>query len=636
MAFNGNNMTPLGGNARAGNNAQDRNAPMGWAYESATDDLATIQEVGYFDTFNAFLQAGQFIYVFSADGQKVFLLVGTVNKTLKQVTMDSQPIQPVKVPENVVFVAELADFPDPDSEVITLDPNISYELYDLINSGQNRIQLPEGVTNRILSTNPAINAFEYEGSATYITGLNVLNFTVETSFIRSLGEGAILFNLDAGINTSNSIFSAHRQVFVSWTSLGTIKGFALAAINAVDFEDSGPLVLDGNKRFFMTSTVIEPNTDPITLISIIGDNDVQGNIAEGEWTIRSNQAGIFIDPNIGVNSQIFIDMVAINLEAGGEFFKTGTIGNIVGFVNNTSNGNINNIESAESGNAILVTTTVPHNLEVFQEVAQTTGITAYDVPTSITSVPQADQYILPIPFSIGQSGTYIANSVTVATSAPHGLSDGQTLLIEGEPDYNGGARIYLAAGTGFNINRPFAGVGSSSGTFNTGSLTQKDPRVNISQVSGVPDSKTIFNFSIIGNTQPTNIIGGDLFQDIDFSGGSGAIITSGTELFTLIDPDNGEYRYEGLEDISIILTGFVAGESSIATARVFNFVPAINNISQQSNIAPSTMNITNTKETASFAGVANLSQGDTIKMQILEEVNSEAFTAQDFAFIGKV
>ncbi len=88
MSFLGQNMTPLGGNARAGDNALDRNAPMGWAYQSKTDTLAVVQATGYFDTFHLFLVAGQFIYVNLTD-QKAFVSVQSVDHILRQVAIDS-------------------------------------------------------------------------------------------------------------------------------------------------------------------------------------------------------------------------------------------------------------------------------------------------------------------------------------------------------------------------------------------------------------------------------------------------------------------------------------------------------------------------------------------------------------------
>lgn len=93
MAFKDNNATPIGGNARAGENLQGKNAPMGWAYLSETDSLDDVETVGYFDTFTPHLVAGQFIYVSLSDG-KFIVTIKTVDKFLKQVTLDELVFEP--------------------------------------------------------------------------------------------------------------------------------------------------------------------------------------------------------------------------------------------------------------------------------------------------------------------------------------------------------------------------------------------------------------------------------------------------------------------------------------------------------------------------------------------------------------
>jgi len=86
MPFLGQNMTPIGGNSRAGEVAS-QNAPMGWAYQSLTDDRATLQATGYFDPFNKQLVAGQFIYTNLTDGKFIFTIL-SVDRGLTQVDLD--------------------------------------------------------------------------------------------------------------------------------------------------------------------------------------------------------------------------------------------------------------------------------------------------------------------------------------------------------------------------------------------------------------------------------------------------------------------------------------------------------------------------------------------------------------------
>lgn len=97
MPFLGQNMTPIGGNARSGA-LIDLNAPMGWGYQSSTDDLATVLVTGYFDTFNLYLQAGHFIYLNLTDG-KFIATVSAVDKVLKTVELDEGVFSPIAAGE---------------------------------------------------------------------------------------------------------------------------------------------------------------------------------------------------------------------------------------------------------------------------------------------------------------------------------------------------------------------------------------------------------------------------------------------------------------------------------------------------------------------------------------------------------
>lgn len=93
MAFNGNEMTPVGGNARSGENTMMRNAPMAWAYNSKTDTIVDVLAAGYFNSFNVFLVEGQYIYVNLVDG-KFFITVKSVDRSTKIVVIDTETFSP--------------------------------------------------------------------------------------------------------------------------------------------------------------------------------------------------------------------------------------------------------------------------------------------------------------------------------------------------------------------------------------------------------------------------------------------------------------------------------------------------------------------------------------------------------------
>jgi len=153
------------------------------------------------------------------------------------------------------------------------------------------------------------------------------------------------------------------------------------------------------------------------------------------------------------------------------------------------------------------------------------------------------------------------------------------------------------------------------GTFNTGSLTQTDPRVTVNQVSGVPDSKTIFSLAVIDNSLATTIATQNEWQDITLNAANVSI--PGTELFTLINPLNGEFRNDSLSDATFPINGFVSAELTGGPGQFVQFVPAINGAEQSASIAPAGAELQNNGLLAvPLAGIVNLSPGDTIKLQI--------------------
>jgi len=624
MSFDGAHMTPIGGNSRAGV------APMGWGYESAVDTLAIVQGTGYFDSFSQQLLAGQYIYAFLTDG-KVFLTVATVDKGLKQVTLDNEVLSPFLSPENVQPVKFKDDFPAPVAGVITLDAATQYELYDSIELGTDRLVLPFDSIIRIVTTFPAVNNLLYSGDAPMISSDDFFVFTVEQGvYIYAGGGTGSVFDVDAGALTGVARFFAFRQVFLGFDSMGTIKNCQLVNLNTIQITNSKSFILENNNQILIEAFVVENlSPDPLTTMQIIGEKDMSVRITNAIWQVGTNQAALFIDPNIGVNSRVSLLQIDVAKTGNGEFFQTGVIKNIIGVLDTTLNKTIIAI-SDNSPNGILVRTSGNHDLSVFQEVIQSTSTPNYDVPANTTAVPASDEYVLDIAFEGNDTGTFIANTVRMTVPA-HGLTEGQTLLVKDTMGYNGGAKIYSIISDTFEINRIF--VGNSLGTIDTGSLTGVDPRVRVFQVQGEKDSKTLFNFGISGNVTQTTIAVADTFGDLDFTGATP--ITVGTERFLLIDPVIGEFLYEGMDDVTLMISGFSAA-FKVGSTKTYTFMPAINGIPQVADIIPAVFDIRADLDTAVFSGVLTLSPGDTIKMQIKTGVgNTDFLIIENFSFIGE-
>ena len=195
MAFNGDNMTPLGGNSRAGANAA--NAPMGWAYQSTTDDLATVLASGYFNTFHLFLVAGQFIYVNLTD-QKAFITIKSVDNGLKQVVIDAFAIGALSVPFPVEIFNGTA-------KNLVVDDTLNF--FVMNNAATQTVTIPEN----------ASQAFQVGAEMEFLReGVGTVTFAV---------SGAAVLQSRAGLVDINAQYSAatlKKNNIYEWRLIGDL------------------------------------------------------------------------------------------------------------------------------------------------------------------------------------------------------------------------------------------------------------------------------------------------------------------------------------------------------------------------------------------------------------------------------
>ena len=85
-----------------------------------------------------------------------------------------------------------------------------------------------------------------------------------------------------------------------------------------------------------------------------------------------------------------------------------------------------------------------------------------------------------------------------------------------------------------------------------------------------------------------------------------------------------------------MVSGFAAAVTE-SNEVIYEFVPAINGVSQEANIAPSIFEIKTEIDTTNFSGVVTLSPGDTIKMQIRTTQGgvTDGLFIQNYSFVGE-
>ncbi len=262
MAFNGNNMTPIGGNARAGDNALDRNAPMGWGYQSKTDDLAAVLVTGYFDTFHLFLVAGQFIYV-SLQDKKEIITVQSVDRVLKQVVIDPLPLgggDNAHIPNAVVEVFTEADFGTAVGDVIALTPGVTYELMnniftdkrfdiagsDILNSVG--IRSNHRFSDGLYSTGSG-DPFFFNSDPGGDVGLIIQNIFIASTFGLLGGRGFMNFKALTQINSFIQLDACTISGFYDGTDAASIISTRSVFENLI-------FLLENTTRWFNSNTVV--------------------------------------------------------------------------------------------------------------------------------------------------------------------------------------------------------------------------------------------------------------------------------------------------------------------------------------------------------------------------------------------
>jgi hypothetical protein len=219
-------------------------------------------------------------------------------------------------------------------------------------------------------------------------------------------------------------------------------------------------------------------------------------------------------------------------------------------------------------------------------------------------------------FKSGATGSITAfadaggGQITV-TSATHGLSNGQTILITGTQDYDGGYTISNVATNTFEITATF--VTTETGTWDIGSLTEKDPRMNLRGNPGQKDSQVIGSFNVVDNTTATTITTQDEWTNVNFN--ALASESSNIERFKLTNTTTGELEYEGVEDFSGEFIVTISAQSAGATQEfwwrlVKNGSPFSDSIVAARSTAGATGSIT-------LSVPVTLTNGDKIRMQVL-------------------
>jgi len=389
-----------------------------------------------------------------------------------------------------------------------------------------------------------ITTATYSGTGAFIRGNNIGEFVVEagrfvftdnnSSFFDVTGESLRITSADIifegtdnsiGVMDLTNIFVLRRDFIEGWKTGIVVKNTNFALLRDVilqsNFTGSGPTIL-----FEEHGTVIA--MDFITTVVAP---------AESFFDFRPTMSG----------TSTITSVLAL---FSGSFFTPGVTGTITNIVDNSIA--LTAVDSVSDNGGLAefaISGTIP---EVGQRVILSgfTTETSYN-QTIIVTTQGASFFIgtvestgIPLAFVQNDTtGDYQSNSATV-TSVAHGQSAEQTLLITGTVNFNAGYSIFDPQTNDFKINltAAFPGV-ETTGTWDTGSLTEKDNRLQVQDARFQKDSMIAGGWQLSGNVSATTVASG-VFNDIDFTGSENL---SYNERVTLINPSNGACRYDGNE-----------------------------------------------------------------------------------------
>jgi len=441
------------------------------------------------------------------------------------------------------------DFPAPSGGVITLPTGLYCFKAPVTLS--DRFEIEAGATVKFCA-DQFNNTITYTGTGTFIsTPLPAADIRFAGFFAFLTGVGAQAFDIDAVFQEMNSVgvFAlASGQSIGTFGNGGTPMPFVFFA-NAQFSGFANGVGVDNASVFSLSGVAITSALSGSGALITVGPNTRVTDLDNLTLVAGASESAISLDPNLDGRAVI----VDTTLNGSTLFFAAGATGSITAFADAAfASESITSV--SDSSGVARFNFSAPPTLFVGQEVTISGYVTNtdYNVTGVITATGAGFLEISSVVFGTDEAGgSFLSDTVTV-TSATHGLSDGQTLLITDTIEYNGGAAIYNAQTNTYQINRAFAAT--ETGTWDTGSLDESDPRVDAASNTGQKPSMNIG--SVIANDVgvTTTIAAVDTWTD--FNLGGLAVAGSNIELWTVVDADTGELRYDGLEPLfgSVIAT----------------------------------------------------------------------------------
>lgn len=480
----------------------------------------------------------------------------------------------------LIDIISMTDFPAPIAGVILLETNMTYRFVGPITT-TDRFEIPADGLVSFESNFAFDTSLLYLGAGTLISSsagpikrfhLNSLTITLGVPGAKladltgDFSQGGDFITRETGVVGADYMTLRNFNLVViennSYVRLPTTTGGKLELINCV-LHSIQPFALVGTAGG--TGPLLEVS-GPATQIISYDQMSAQPN---------ADESFFYISPDVNQFAQINITK-SFNLGAGAYFEKrnAGEFTLITPTIENASIDSVSDLSGlalfrADLGHGFNTgdqvthssfVTTVAYNGEVLITVVDPNEYTA----TTLTGVP--------IVFGINETGLADRIYREFTTTDTTGLGLGTAIKIfDTTSSANNGTFNVRAIDLNSTFSVPATFILSETGKWNTDSLNETDPRVNLINNGQQRDSKTIA-LGAVNNHVGLTTIASDVFVPLDVSGFSPSIVT---ERFLNTDMTLGLFTYIGFSRFQGFLTGALAALKTGATQN-YRFAMSLN------------------------------------------------------------
>ena len=452
--------------------------------------------------------------------------------------------------------------------------------------------------------------FKIEHASFKLTGNN-------TSFITLTGA-----HFNSKINDFRITFTG------TGTTIGNVSNIFAGTTEFVDgfiggFKDGLGIDNTGGTQV-LGVLFVSDGTSTGAILNALNVNALAVNFNSNVFIGGSSQSAYFIDPTTPVVSQIHDTVFA----GVGSFFKAGATGTFTAVADASVPAEAITSVTDSSGVARFNFSNPP-TLFVNQEVVISgfTTNTAYNGTYIITATGVDYFEVSSIDYGSNETGSFLSNSVTL-TDTGTSLIDGNKVLLDTSLSvaYDTGTYVYNKQTNSVQVNATWSAT--ATGTWDTGSLTEKNKFINALGNGSQADSSSNASLFSTANVGTTSCTGSGTWNPMNLGTASeGQSISD----FKLINTVTGEIEYVGLNPyeggLAVAISAFKSAASIVDHKfRVFKTVG-----SGAFDVIAPTRGLSTALASISLVTSIQLDPNDRFRVEIASQGAATTVTIQDIS-----